>query len=318
MNAAKKTKQPYEITFQPNDRDALILFLARSLAEHAVHIRDKIVPGLIKRSRKRFSNYPLKWIVRSYENYRGKSQVNEEFSDFFAQVAAIGTLAAACLYKPGQPFRDMTRMDIYPIMNRIHPLLDWIFVYFIDPEILKTVETTLDKILDMLNNTRILLMKNSIDNLLQTEELDKFNERFIGYYDPRKKEKLGMFATPAPVISFIVRSIDHILKEKLGKVDGLGDPGVIILEPACGTGSFFSYIVQSTSNEMARKYGEEIRNPFIHELVKERLYGYEISVTPFILLCLRMKMILKGTASPGNKGPDGLQNVSLRYSRFCP
>lgn len=48
-------------------------------------------------------------------------------------------------------------------------------------------------------------------------------ENFLNETDPELKKKNGIFFTPYPVVSFIVRSIHEILKEKLGKPLGLAD-----------------------------------------------------------------------------------------------
>jgi len=42
-------------------------------------------------------------------------------------------------------------------------------------------------------------------------------ENFLNETDPQLKKDNGIFFTPHPVVSFIVRSIHAILKKKLGK-----------------------------------------------------------------------------------------------------
>jgi type I restriction-modification system DNA methylase subunit len=59
-------------------------------------------------------------------------------------------------------------------------------------------------------------------------------ENFLNETDPKLKKGNGIFFTPYPVVSIIVRSIHEILKEKLGKPLGLADETVKILDPAAG------------------------------------------------------------------------------------
>ena len=63
-------------------------------------------------------------------------------------------------------------------------------------------------------------------------------ENFLNEADPQLKRSNGIFFTPYPVVSFMVRSIHTILKEKLGKTLGLADETVKILDPAAGRGVF--------------------------------------------------------------------------------
>jgi predicted helicase len=62
---------------------------------------------------------------------------------------------------------------------------------------------------------------------------------------------------PYPVVSFIVRSIHEILKEKLGKPLGLADETVKILDPAAGTGVFLTAVARLAIDEMALIFGKE-------------------------------------------------------------
>jgi type I restriction-modification system DNA methylase subunit len=87
-------------------------------------------------------------------------------------------------------------------------------------------------------------------------------ENFLNETDPQLKKGNGIFFTPYPVVSFIVRSIHEILKEKLGKPLGLADQTVKILDPAAGTGVFLIAAARLAIDEMARKYGKEKAQAF--------------------------------------------------------
>ena len=68
-------------------------------------------------------------------------------------------------------------------------------------------------------------------------------------YDRDQRVKRGEFYTPDPVVSYIVRSVDYLLKTEFGLEDGLadttvdprtGEPLVQILDPTTGTGTSFA------------------------------------------------------------------------------
>ena len=50
-----------------------------------------------------------------------------------------------------------------------------------------------------------------------------FYETFLAEYDPKMRESRGVYYTPEPVVGYIVRSVDYILKEKFGIKKGLAD-----------------------------------------------------------------------------------------------
>lgn len=72
----------------------------------------------------------------------------------------------------------------------------------------------------------------------------RFYEDFLKAYKPKMREKRGVYYTPEPVVSYMVRSLDELIKDKFNKPLGLADPEVMILDPACGTGTFLLSIFQ--------------------------------------------------------------------------
>jgi predicted helicase len=77
------------------------------------------------------------------------------------------------------------------------------------------------------------------------------------------------------VVSFIVRSIHEILKEKLGKPLGLADESVKILDPAAGTGVFLIAAARLAIDEMARICGTGKAQAFARQYMLNNLYGIE-------------------------------------------
>jgi predicted helicase len=72
----------------------------------------------------------------------------------------------------------------------------------------------------------------------------RFYEDFLEAYKRKMQKIRGVYYTPEPVVSYMVRSVDILLKEKFNKPLGLADPEVMILDPACGTGTFLLWIFQ--------------------------------------------------------------------------
>ena len=76
----------------------------------------------------------------------------------------------------------------------------------------------------------------------QTVIVDLF-DRFFKVAFPKQQEKLGIVYTPIEVVDFINHSVNNILKQEFGQT--FADPGVHILDPFTGTGTFITRLMQS-------------------------------------------------------------------------
>jgi len=137
----------------------------------------------------------------------------------------------------------------------------------------------------------------------------RFYEDFLAAYKPKMRERRGVYYTPEPVVSYMVRSVDILLKEKFDKPLGLADPEVMILDPACGTGTFLLWIFQ----EIYRKFQE---NPellmvgledqswsgYVKERLLPRIFGFELLMAPYAIAHLKLGLFLEETGYTFNSG----------------
>ncbi len=109
------------------------------------------------------------------------------------------------------------------------------------------------------------------------ELYDKF---FRGAF-PRVTERLGVVYTPVEIVDFILHSAQHVMKTEFGC--SLGNPGVHILDPFTGTGTFMTRLLQSgllSPDEVRRKYGAAGGDPELHanELVLLAYYIASVNI----------------------------------------
>src|SRR5260370_18259378 len=114
-----------------------------------------------------------------------------------------------------------------------------------------------------------------------TDPVIYFYEPFLQAYDEKIRKARGVFYTPRPVVSFIVRSVDELLRSEFGLEDGLADtktwgemtkihpeikipngakaedPFVQILDPACGTGTFLVQVIDVIYETMKAKWRKQ-------------------------------------------------------------
>ena len=101
-------------------------------------------------------------------------------------------------------------------------------------------------------------------------------DRFFSQAFPRMSERLGIVFTPIEVVDFIIRSADDAMRTAFGQ--SLGDPGVAIIEPFAGTGTFVARLLQLgviPPEALERKYTSEI---FANEFVLLSYYIASINI----------------------------------------
>ncbi|HXL36854.1 MAG TPA: type ISP restriction/modification enzyme, partial [Ktedonobacteraceae bacterium] len=145
-----------------------------------------------------------------------------------------------------------------------------------------------------------------------------FYETFLTQYDPKLRELRGVYYTPEPVVSYIVRSVDYLLREYFDCSDGLADtstvtytyiddegkkrtvrsPRVLLLDPACGTGTF-SYAIIDLIRETYRKTGNAgMWSGYVREHLLPRLFGFELLMAPYAVAHLKLGMQLAALDLP--------------------
>lgn len=158
-----------------------------------------------------------------------------------------------------------------------------------------------------------------------------FYEEFLTAYDKSQKVQRGVYYTPQPVVNFIVRAVDSILKTEFGYADGLAStdtkkikvmreskrrvngyitkveeqidvPAVQILDPATGTGTFLRQtILQIYENFQQKHKGEPkdtvaaLWNKYVDESLLPRLNGFELMMAPYAVAHMKLAMVLKDT-----------------------
>ena len=128
-----------------------------------------------------------------------------------------------------------------------------------------------------------------------------FYEDFLKAYDKDTRKGRGVYYTPPPVVNFIVRAVNDILKDTFGIAHGLADrKRVTVLDFATGTGTFLlevlHHIFEATS--------EGTRNLIVKEHVLKNLYGFEYLIAPYTVAHLKLSQFLrdKGYAmQPGER-----------------
>jgi len=217
----------------------------------------------------------------------------EQFADMYAQTIAYGLFAARC---EEDYTRDFTRQQAAYLIPKTNPFLRKLFNYIAGPELDESITWAVDDLAQILAWADMeAVLKNFGKSTGKQDPVVHFYETFLKEYDPKTREMRGVYYTPLPVVSYIVRSIDHILKTSFNKPQGLADPGVLVLDPAVGTATFL-YIVMQEIHEAVVKQGQTgTWDNYVTEKLLPRLFGFELLMAPYAIAHLKLGRLLKET-----------------------
>jgi len=230
----------------------------------------------------------------------------EKFAGIYAQAIAYGMFVARL--HDARP-ADFTRHKAPKLIPRSNPFLKKFFGYIADYDLDERIRWLVDDLADIFRATDVeALMKDFGKATQRTDPFIHFYETFLGKYDGRLRKSRGVYYTPEPVVSFIVRAVDAILKQEFNLPGGLADTAkttatangaqrevhkVQILDPATGTGTFLAEVVKFIYAGFGHLKGAW--RGYVEKDLIPRLNGFEILMAPYAMAHLKLEMILRDT-----------------------
>ncbi len=279
--------------------------LSERMAAKARLLRDGI--GLI--FRQEGQRGPLHDLLNAYRDVLIGGLQPDDFADLQAQTAAYGLFAARCLHDPkAGPFTRETAA-----FADTTPFLRDVFGRIAGPGIDSRIAWIVDDLALLLDRADMAAILEDFGRRTRREDpVVHFYEDFLVAYDPELREVRGVYYTPEPVVSYIVRSVDRLLRERFGLADGLaetaagGDDGrpVLILDPAAGTGTFLREVVARIRETIEGKGLSGAWPDYVRHHLLPRLFGFELLMAPYAICHLKLALEIGGTDA-GYKLPDG-------------
>ncbi|MGI8589256.1 MAG: type ISP restriction/modification enzyme [Chloroflexia bacterium] len=239
------------------------------------------------------------------------------FADMFAQTLAYGLFAARANHTGPAPF---TRANAAADIPKTNPFLRRLF------NLITGLELADEPYAGLVDDLSQLLAQTQIDAVLadfgkrtrRQDPLVHFYETFLAAYDPKLREGRGVYYTPEPVVSYLVRSVDHLLKTRFacpagladtsktsynrlgtgGKPETVVDHRVLVLDPACGTGSFLYAIVDHIRQAQIAAGNAGDWSGYVHDHLLPRLFGFELLMAPYAAAHLKLGLELAGKDLP--------------------
>ena len=215
----------------------------------------------------------------------------DDFADMYAQTLAYGLFAARCTLPNATNFSRHTAVEALP---RSNPFLVQLFYHVASPTLETNVTYILDDIASLLRNVPTEMLRTAFAARNHLEDpVIHFYETFLAEYDPQRRVDRGVYYTPPQVISYIVRSVDSLLKTELNRTDGLADDNTLILDPATGTGGFLLTVLDHIRESVTETYGTGEWNQYINTALVKRIFGFELLVAPYTIAHLKLSLFLQ-------------------------
>jgi len=233
----------------------------------------------------------LKGWLAAFEKTLVPNLSPEQFSDMYAQTLTYGLFAAKVSMGTGQDLRRDTAAGLLPETN---PFLKRLFYHLAGPEVPPTVSWVVDDMVSLLNAADLeAVMADFGRGSLEKDPVVHFYETFLAAYDPEKRKVRGVYYTPEPVVSYIVRAIDHLLKDRFGRPWGLADRNTLILDPACGTGTFLHSVISLIYDTLCAQGQAGGWPSYVSQSLLPRIFGFELLMAPYAVAHLKLGLLLQ-------------------------
>src|SRR4030042_2037182 len=184
--------------------------LAESLAIRTHYLREQVELELLN------SKSRLNGFYQAFEQHLIAGLTRQDFADMYAQTITYGLFAASTRSQNG-----FTRRQAFDNIPSTIGILRDVFRYVSLEEPGENISWIIDDIAEILSvaNVKGVLHKYYFEGK-GSDPIIHFYETFLAEYDPQEREQRGVYYTPVEVVSYIVRSLNIILKEYFDKTDG--------------------------------------------------------------------------------------------------
>ena len=272
------------------------------------------------------ANDTLQAQYQSFRDFLIQELTRQDFADIYAQTIAYGMFAARLHDDTPE---DFSREEAGRLIPKTNPFLRNLFNNVAGNELDDRITWVVDDLVTVFQATDLKnIMATYVQDKRHHDPMIHFYEDFLSEYNPKLRKSKGVWYTPQPVVSFIVRAVDEILQKEFNLPEGLADYSMIerevsveqsrdgrtkdgmkhamkrfhrvqILDPATGTGTFLAEVV----NQIYDRYRDQqgIWQQYVEQHLIPRLHGFEILMASYAVAHLKLDMLL---------GETGYQHLS--------
>ena len=235
--------------------------LALALATRSRILRDYLGDELVRQEREHKEGR-LYGLFQIFRDQVFHELMLKEFADAFAQMLAYGLFLARLNSGSNLVTLDNAQQYVPGSFQLISELVK--FLDELEKNEYRDIRWVIEELLSIVNGLDLSAIHEDLSfrhrraisrnvrardedehRLFERDPFIYFYEDYLKAYDPDMRKSRGVYYTPPPIVNFIIRAADDILKQHFGIISGLADhQRVTVLDFACGTGTFLREVFE--------------------------------------------------------------------------
>ncbi|MBM3564391.1 MAG: DNA methyltransferase [Alphaproteobacteria bacterium] len=288
--------------------------LALALATRSKLLREFLSEELIRQEREH-QEERLFGLFQIFRDQVFHELTTADFADAFAQMLAYGLFLARLNSDEKQVTLRNAEEFIPGSFRLIRELVD--FLSELEKDDYRDVRWVVEEVLSIVNgldlpaihedlsfrarraiNRKVRAADEEEHRLFERDPFIYFYEDYLKAYDAKMRKSRGVYYTPPPIVNFIVRAVDDILKDSFGIREGLADSKrVTVLDFACGTGTFLLEVFQRIFDNIGGA-DKGRADPIVREHILKNIYGFEYLIAPYTIAHLKLSQFLRDRGHP--------------------
>ncbi|RPF65559.1 DNA methyltransferase [Helicobacter pylori] len=247
-------------------------------------------------------------IFKNFKEYLYEELSFEDFSDAFAQTLTYSLFIA----KLNHPFEKIDLNNVRSSIPKNFAVIREMADFLKKLDAIKEIQWLLNEILSLINHV-------DMDSIIKDLNDDKdpylhFYETFLSTYDPKLREKKGVYYTPDSVVEFIINALDSLLKTHfkdapLGLKSALDNENIKLLDFATGTGTFLLEAFRKALETRKTSDGGISTKEEKYQNLLKQFYGFEYLIAPYAIAHLNLSQAFKEEFKKPLKENDTLKII---------
>ncbi|GAA7925902.1 DNA methyltransferase [Helicobacter pylori] len=247
-------------------------------------------------------------IFNNFKEYLYEELSFEDFSDALAQTLTYSLFIA----KLNHPFEKINLDNVRSSIPKNFAVIREMADFLKKLDAIKEIQWLLNEILSLINHV-------DMDSIIKDLNDDKdpylhFYETFLSAYDPKLREKKGVYYTPDSVVKFIINALDSLLKTHfkdapLGLKSALDNENIKLLDFATGTGTFLLEAFRKALETRKTSDGGTSTKEGKYQNLLKQFYGFEYLIAPYAIAHLNLSQAFKEEFKKPLKENDALQII---------
>ncbi|WRC48622.1 N-6 DNA methylase [Helicobacter pylori] len=247
-------------------------------------------------------------IFKNFKEYLYEELSFEDFSDAFAQTLTYSLFIA----KLNHPFEKIDLNNVRSSIPENFAVIREMADFLKRLDAIKEIQWLLNEILSLINHVDMgSIIKDLNDD---KDPYLHFYETFLSAYDPKLREKKGVYYTPDSVVKFIINALDSLLKTHfkdvpLGLKSALDNENIKLLDFATGTGTFLLEAFRKALETRKTSDGGTSTKEDKYQNLLKQFYGFEYLIAPYAIAHLNLSQAFKEEFKKPLKENDALKII---------